>query len=103
MNLITHDYHGDSSEAWSGGGLNINSPIHAKDNDSVIDTLELYFKAGVSPGKLTLGIPMYGRWWRMKDKNKNTIGSPFIIGRQNDYAFAPAFHEVIHSYCSYSN
>lgn len=37
---------------------------------------------------------MYGRWWRMKDKHRNTIGSPFIIGKQNDYAFSPAFHEV---------
>lgn len=94
INLITHDYHGDSSIHWSGGGTNINSPIHAKDNDSVIDTIERYLKAGVSPGKLTLGIPMYGRWWRLKDKNRTDIGSPYIPGKQNDYAFSPAFLEV---------
>lgn len=95
MNLITHDYHGDSSKEWSGGGLNINAPLNATDHDSVEDTLKRYFDAGVAPGRLTLGIPMYGRWWRMKDKKQNTIGSPFIIGKQNDYAFAPPFHEVI--------
>uniref|UniRef100_A0A336M4R4 CSON003228 protein n=1 Tax=Culicoides sonorensis TaxID=179676 RepID=A0A336M4R4_CULSO len=99
INLITHDYHGDSSIHWSGGGLNINAPINAKDQDSVEDTLKRYIDQGVPPGKLTLGIPMYGRWWRLKDKNKITIGSPYIQGKQNDYAFAPAFHD----YCRHLN
>lgn len=93
MNLISHDYHGDTNVFWSGGGLNINAPINAEDNDSVEDTIKRYLNYTI-PGKLTLGIPMYARWWKLKDKNQTTIGSPYVSGKQNDYAFAPAFNYV---------
>lgn len=63
LNVMTYDFHG----SWE-DRTGFNSPIRAAPGDptpqfTVAGALSLYRARGVSPAKLNLGIPFYGRGW----------------------------------------
>lgn len=69
INLMTYDYHG----AWD-GFTGFNAPInavradgHGRPSFSIRHTLAQYLKAGVPKEKLHLGVPFYGRCYRIKE------------------------------------
>ncbi len=67
INLMTYDY---SWSAAPDSNAGLNAPLYpphggASENSelSVHGTVQTYLKAGISPEKLLLGIPFYGRGW----------------------------------------
>lgn len=59
INLMTYDYHG----GWEPNRTGHNAPLYASDGLSVDATVTGYLSAGVPPGKILLGVPVYGRSW----------------------------------------
>ncbi|GMU55774.1 MAG: hypothetical protein AMXMBFR33_49200 [Candidatus Xenobia bacterium] len=59
INLMTYDYHG----GWEPHRTGHNAPLYASDGLSVDATVSGYLSAGVPPGKILLGVPVYGRSW----------------------------------------
>jgi chitinase len=58
------------------------------DKASSINTsygISSWIKAGVSPEKLVMGLPLYGRTWQLKSSSDNGIGAPAVgTGPGND-------------------
>lgn len=59
INLMTYDYHG----GWEPYRTGHNAPLFASDGLSVDATVSNYLSAGVTPAKILLGVPIYGRSW----------------------------------------
>ncbi len=64
MNVMAYDYVG----AWV-SNTGFNAPLYASPNDPApennVDTsIKAYLAAGVSPDKLVMGVPFYGRGWK---------------------------------------
>ncbi len=63
LNLMTYDYYG----SWS-GTTGFNAPLYPSMADpahlSVDTTVKAYLAAGVSAGKLVLGLPFFGHGWQ---------------------------------------
>ncbi|KAL5547638.1 hypothetical protein UlMin_002869 [Ulmus minor] len=74
INVMTYDYHG----AWS----NITGPNAALfDPTSDINSirgLKSWINAGMPPSKIVMGLPLYGRTWKLKDPNSNRIGAEAV-------------------------
>jgi len=66
FNVMAYDYHG----AWE-KTTNHNAPLYSNPNDpssvagqyNIDATIQNYLAAGVSPDKIVLGAPLYGRTW----------------------------------------
>ncbi|KAL9400418.1 hypothetical protein Peur_009379 [Populus x canadensis] len=71
INPMCYDYHG----TWE----NFTGPIAAlydpKSNVSTSFGIGSWIQAGVSPKKLVMGLPLYGRTWKLLDPNVNGIGA----------------------------
>ena len=68
------DYH-DTWDNFTG----VNSALY--DSSSNISTyygLGSWIKAGVPPGKLVMGLPLYGRAWKLEDPNVHGLGAPAV-------------------------
>lgn len=91
--MLSHDIHTDINDDSNGGGTDINAPINSPDEDGIEDAIKKYLEY-VKPDRLILSIPMYGRWWKLYDKNKTGIGAPYIQGYQNTPMGIPAFYQV---------
>jgi GH18 family chitinase/chitodextrinase len=69
MNLMSYDFHG----AWDAQGpTNFQAPLYGSPNDPTVGTaknynadyaITTYTSRGMPAGKITLGIPFYGRGW----------------------------------------
>ncbi|KAJ7958529.1 putative Chitinase [Quillaja saponaria] len=70
------DYHG-SWENFTG----VNAALY--DPSSNISTnygIGSWIQAGVPPEKLVMGLPLYGRTWKLKDPYVNGVGAPTVPG-----------------------
>ncbi|KAJ7966243.1 chitinase-3-like protein 1 [Quillaja saponaria] len=68
------DYHG-SWENFTGVNAALYDP---KSNISTNYGIRSWIQAGVPPEKLVMGLPLYGRTWKLKDPNVNGIGAPAV-------------------------
>jgi chitinase len=67
INLMTYDYHGSTWDSTTG----FNAPLYADPDDpsplkaalNIDWTVNAYLSGGAPAGKLTLGLPLYGRSW----------------------------------------
>ncbi|MDJ0774146.1 MAG: glycosyl hydrolase family 18 protein [Mastigocoleus sp. MO_167.B18] len=74
FNVMTYDYHG----AWE-KTTNHNAALYANSNDpsaladkyNVDSTIQNYLNAGVSPDKIVMGAPLYGRTWQGVSSNND--------------------------------
>ncbi|MDO5978092.1 glycoside hydrolase family 18 protein [Flavivirga spongiicola] len=84
INIMTYDFHG-GGEAKTGHHANLN-PSNSDDNPlvvSVVKAVQEHVNAGIPIGKIVLGVPFYGRWWKganpmnngLYQKTKGTTGS----------------------------
>ncbi|XP_026432905.1 class V chitinase-like [Papaver somniferum] len=75
VNLMCYDYAGywDIYHTGSIAGLYSNSGPY-----STSYGIHKWIEAGVPPEKLVMGLPVYGRTWKLKDKNNNGIGAPAV-------------------------
>ena len=68
------DYHG----TWD-NFTGVNSALYdPSSNISTYYGLRSWIKAGVPPGKLVMGLPMYGRAWKLEDPNVHGLGAPAV-------------------------
>lgn len=71
---MTYDYHGP----WSNQTGPLASLFDPKTNVSTIYGLYSWIWAGLDPRKITMGLPLYGRTWELKDPNVHGFGAPAI-------------------------
>lgn len=72
IHVMAYDYHG----AWDQKVL-ANAPLHsATDKLTVEDSVRYLLKLGAPPGKLVLGLPMYGRTFVLASTPGSQSGSP---------------------------
>jgi chitinase len=63
INLMTYDYHGGWEMTTNHHAPLYSSPADPTAGGSTNDTVLAYLDAGISAGKLHLGVPFYGRGW----------------------------------------
>ncbi|XP_073965066.1 probable chitinase 10 [Choristoneura fumiferana] len=70
LHMVCYDYHG----AWD-GVVGANAPLRAGKHDvlSVENTIKYMLERGVSPNKMVLGLPMYGRTFILQDPDVEKI------------------------------
>ncbi|XP_038702173.1 class V chitinase CHIT5b-like [Tripterygium wilfordii] len=72
-NPMCYDYHGSWNTSQTGAHAALYDP---KSNISTSYGLQSWIEAGVPASKLVMGLPLYGRTWKLKDPNINGIGAP---------------------------
>lgn len=71
LHMMCYDYHG----TWD-GVVGANAPLKGLDSEDVLSveyTIKYMLEHGVSPYKLVLGLPMYGRTFLLKDPDEEKI------------------------------
>ncbi|XP_065851147.1 class V chitinase CHIT5a-like [Euphorbia lathyris] len=71
---MCYDYHG-SWENFTGPNAALFDP---NGNFSTSYGLGSWIESGLSPKKVVMGLPLYGRTWKLKDPNMDWIGAPAI-------------------------
>ncbi|XP_052200480.1 class V chitinase CHIT5b-like [Diospyros lotus] len=81
INVMCYDYHGSWDTSKTGAHAALFDP---NSNISTSYGLGSWIKAGVPRSKLIMGLPLYGRTWKLKDPNSNGIGAPAVgVGPEN--------------------
>jgi chitinase len=63
INIMTYDFHhGASYQTGHHSNLYLSS-FDSRDGDATVKSVRLHLSAGVSPDKLNIGVPFYGRRW----------------------------------------
>lgn len=75
VNAMTYDYHGSWDTNVTGTLAGLFDPLS---NLSTSYGLRSWIDAGLHPTKLIMGLPLYGRTWRLKDPSVNGIGAPAV-------------------------
>ncbi|MFZ2286075.1 MAG: glycoside hydrolase family 18 protein [Bacteroidales bacterium] len=64
INIMTYDYHnGLTSQTGHHSNLYL-SGLDSRDGDATEKSVRMHIAAGVSPEKLNIGVPFYGRIWK---------------------------------------
>jgi chitinase len=74
VNLMTYDFY--TSGDTAGHHSNLYPPEDYEKDASAHKTFKEFVKAGVPAEKLVMGIPFYGRSWKMKSADKHGINMP---------------------------
>nr|AKH04311.1 chitinase [Periplaneta americana] len=81
ITLMSFDYHTPSSDTVTG----LNSPLDSLPQDTgynkklnVKYSVNQWLKGGVPPNKLVLGVPLYGRTYRLADPDQHGLGAPIL-------------------------
>ncbi|MCD6200196.1 MAG: glycoside hydrolase family 18 protein [Bacteroidales bacterium] len=72
INVMTYDYYGE----WDNRTGHISNLFESSCEpygNSVSQSVRLFEKAGVPPGKIVIGGAFYGRWWRGVEKMNNGL------------------------------
>lgn len=81
--------------SWdSSFGVFFNAPINAISGNSVDKGINLFLQGGAPANKLVLGVPFYGRQYKLADTTKTAPFSPFIEGHQFNASYTPAYNAV---------
>ncbi|XP_009589588.1 nod factor hydrolase protein 1-like [Nicotiana tomentosiformis] len=75
INLMCYDYRGSWDTSATGAPAAL---FDTKSNISTSYGLRSWIKAGAIRSKLIMGLPLYGRTWKLKDPNVHGIGAPGI-------------------------
>nr|KYP46289.1 putative chitinase 3 [Cajanus cajan] len=74
VNVMSYDLKGPwSNRTGPPAGL-----FDPKSNGSVGFGLRSWIQGGVSPNKVVMGLPLYGRTWQLRDPNVHGIGAPVV-------------------------
>ncbi|KAF5956274.1 hypothetical protein HYC85_003499 [Camellia sinensis] len=96
INVMCYDYHGSWDTSATGAQAALFDP---KSNISTSYGLRSWIKAGLPPSKLIMGLPLYGRTWRLKDPRSHGVGAPAVaVGPGSDgvltYSEVEAFNRA---------
>ncbi|GKV03354.1 hypothetical protein SLEP1_g15670 [Rubroshorea leprosula] len=75
INAMCYDFHGSWDTSKTGAHAALYDP---NSNISTSYGLTSWVKAGVYPEKVVMGLPLYGKTWKLKDPNQHTIGSDAV-------------------------
>ncbi|OIS97181.1 PREDICTED: acidic mammalian chitinase-like [Nicotiana attenuata] len=75
INLMCYDYRGSWDTSTTGAPAAL---FDTKSNISTSYGLRSWIKAGAIRSKLIMGLPLYGRTWKLKDPNVHGIGAPGV-------------------------
>lgn len=75
INVMCYDYHGSWDTSATGAQAALFDP---NSNISTGYGLRSWIKAGLSPSKLIMGLPLYGRTWQLKDPRSHGVGAPAV-------------------------
>lgn len=75
VNAMCFDYHGGWDTSQTGAHAALYDP---NTNISTSYGLASWVKAGLYKKKLVMGLPLYGRTWKLKDPTQHKIGSPAV-------------------------
>ncbi|XVE71095.1 hypothetical protein DITRI_Ditri10aG0123000 [Diplodiscus trichospermus] len=75
VNAMCFDYHGGWDTSKTGAHAALYDP---NSNVSTSYGLRSWIKAGLTRSKLVMGLPLYGRTWKLKDPNSHEIGSDAV-------------------------
>ncbi|XP_060171888.1 nod factor hydrolase protein 1-like [Lycium barbarum] len=75
INLMCYDYHGSWDTSATGAQAAL---FDSKSNISTSYGLRSWIKAGALRSKLIMGLPLYGRTWKLKDLNVHGIGASAV-------------------------
>ncbi|KAJ6372571.1 hypothetical protein OIU76_026972 [Salix suchowensis] len=70
---MCYDYRGSWDTSATGAPAALYDPAG---NISTSDGLASWVRAGVPANKVAMGLPLYGRTWKLKDPKVNGIGAP---------------------------
>ncbi len=73
INIMTYDYHnGLTSQAGHHSNLRLSGSDYP-DGDATVRSVMMHVDAGISPAKLNIGVPFYGRRWRGVEPANNGL------------------------------
>lgn len=75
INAMCYDYHGSWNTSATGAHAAFFDP---NSNVSSSYGLSSWIQAGVPRKKIVMGLPLYGKSWKLKDPNVNGIGAPAV-------------------------
>ncbi|XP_010942132.1 nod factor hydrolase protein 1 [Elaeis guineensis] len=75
INAMCYDYHGSWDTSETGAPAALYDP---KSNVSTSYGLTSWVEAGIPPKKVVMGLPLYGRTWKLKDPADHGIGAPAV-------------------------
>lgn len=75
INAMCYDYHGSWDTSATGAPAAFFDP---NSNISSSYGLGSWIRAGVPRKQIIMGLPLYGRTWKLKDTNVNGIGAPAV-------------------------
>ncbi|KAG6676618.1 hypothetical protein I3842_15G160800 [Carya illinoinensis] len=82
VNVMCYDYHGSWDTSVTGAHAALFDP---KTNLSSVYGIKSWLKAGVPGNKLVMGLPLYGKTWKLKDPKLHEVGSPAVgVGPGDD-------------------
>ncbi|KAG9138664.1 hypothetical protein Leryth_018549 [Lithospermum erythrorhizon] len=76
INAMTYDYHGAWKKKIQTGAQA--ALYDSRTNFSTDFGISSWLNAGISREKLIMGLPIYGRSWKLKDPMVNQIGAPVV-------------------------
>ncbi|ERN08436.1 hypothetical protein AMTRI_Chr12g237290 [Amborella trichopoda] len=75
VNAMCFDYRGSWDTSKTGAHAALYDP---KSNISTSYGIDAWVRSGVPQSKLVMGLPLYGRTWKLKDPNVHGIGAPAV-------------------------
>lgn len=75
INAMCYDYHGSWDTSVTGAQAALFDP---KSNITTHYGLGRWIKAGLLRNKLIMGLPLYGRTWKLKDSSSTGVGAPAV-------------------------
>ncbi|RWW60777.1 hypothetical protein BHE74_00032196 [Ensete ventricosum] len=75
INAMCYDFHGSWDTTATGEHAALYDP---SSNISTSYGLESWVDAGMPKSKVAMGMPLYGRTWKLKDPSQNGIGAPAV-------------------------
>ncbi|CAA2984369.1 acidic mammalian chitinase-like [Olea europaea subsp. europaea] len=91
INVMNYDYHGSWDTSTTGAQAAL---FDSKTNISTSYGLGSWIKSGVPKSKLVMGLPLYGRTWKLKDPKSHAVGAPAIDVGPGDQG-ALTFAEIV--------
>ncbi|XP_076936586.1 class V chitinase CHIT5a-like [Bidens hawaiensis] len=84
INAMCYDYHGP----WTPDATGTLAALYDPNGDvSTSDGLQSWIDAGIQKVKLVMGLPLFGRTWKLQNPSVNGIGAPALgIGPGNEGA-----------------
>ncbi|XP_076936587.1 class V chitinase CHIT5a-like [Bidens hawaiensis] len=84
INAMCYDYHGPWTPSATGTLAALYDP---NGHVSTSDGLQSWINAGIQKEKLVMGLPLFGRTWKLQNPSVNGIGAPAVgIGPGNEGA-----------------